>query len=293
MSQILQIKSSEKIFAKYTLLADMQITVTTKSPIRIGGTPVRQSPLESDLPTIKNVNGIPIIPGSSLKGFFRANLTRLLGQFGITEKLLNPLFGGTNPEETASALLFQDLVAKQGSYKLKERTHIRIDPELGSVARGGLFNVEAVMDNSTFEGTLLKARNVHPAMLGLIYAVIQLTNEELFKIGGLKSRGYGTIQCTVKELVFKIPGKPLKVLASGNGATIEPLIGFEGFTTESIKVSSESEGQNMVTFSSLTESLKATTRNSIEVLGAELVFTKENAEKFFGLAIQRLQEVLG
>ena len=200
------------IFESYKLITKLNGKITTKSPMRIGvgrGLEV----LESDLPIVKNAKGSPVIPGSSLKGFFRSNLQRILYMKfdgNSVESLLNEIFGGKENGEHASSILFHELEAEANKYKIAERKHIAIDPEKGSVKN--LFDAECVMDGSTFSRCLLTARNLSPKGLALFKAVIDATNLGLTKLGGFKSRGYGSIEIKLDELKFILPGKSVDEL---------------------------------------------------------------------------------
>lgn len=208
-------------FSSYRLLAKLDGRIVAESPMRIGAGR-SHGVLESDLPIVKDTQGTPVIPGSSLKGFFRGNLQRILYMLNKAdvEPLLNEIFGGKGEEEWASAILFHEIKAENGKYKIAERKHIAINPEKGSVSN--LFDVECVMDGSTFKGTMFAARNVSPKGLALLKTVVDATNIGLARLGGFKSRGYGIIRIELDELVFILPGKSVYELK--NGVTINDLI---------------------------------------------------------------------
>jgi CRISPR-associated protein Csm3 len=199
--------AEDRIFESYKLITKLSGRIITKSPMRIGAGRGLEV-LESDLPIVKNTEGVPIIPGSSLKGFFRGTLQRILYMKfsnNKVESLLKEVFGGKEKGEWASAVLFHELKVEANKYKIAERKHIAIDPEKGSVRN--LFDVECVMDGSVFSGCLLTARNLSPKGLALIKTVIDATNFGLAKLGGFKSRGYGSIEIMLDELRFILPGK--------------------------------------------------------------------------------------
>jgi len=213
---------AEGAFESYKLITKLSGKITTKSPMRIGAGRGLEV-LESDLPVVKNTKGIPVIPGSSLKGFFRGNLQRILYMkfdSDRVESLLNEIFGGKEEGELASTVLFHELEAEANKFKIVERKHIAIDPEKGSVKN--LFDVECVVDGSVFSGCLLTARNLSPKGLALLKAVIDATNFGLAKLGGFKSRGYGSIEIELDELRFILPGKSTDELKKG--LTIDGLI---------------------------------------------------------------------
>ncbi len=204
--------TENQIFESYKLITKLSGKITTKSPMRIGAGRGLEV-LESDLPIVKNTEGVPIIPGSSLKGFFRGTLQRILYMKfngNRVESLLKEIFGGKEKGEHASSIFFHELEANK--YKIAERKHIAIDPERGSAKRGSLFSPECIMDGSVFSGCLLTARNLSPKGLALIKTVIDATNFGLAKLGGFKSRGYGSIEIMLDELRFVLPGRSAEEL---------------------------------------------------------------------------------
>jgi len=229
------VKNQKNIFNKYTLLTSISGEITAISDVRIGLGRVLTI-IESDLPVIKNSKGVPVIPGSSLKGFFRGNLQRVLkAQLSDddVERLLNNLFGsGAEKKETdshGSTVFFHQLTANKKDVLI--RKHIKINPETQSV--NNLFDVEYVPDDTKFSGKILITRNLSPVYLGLFHLISNLANDEIFKIGGFKSRGYGSISFLIKELELIICGKSIDNLKSGETVEIplpnihELTLGFE------------------------------------------------------------------
>lgn len=202
------------MFGSYRLISKLSGRITAKSPLRIGAG--RETELiSSDLPIIKNSNGVPIIPGSSLKGFVRGNLERLSSTVfkENSERLLKKIFGGSGENEWASAVLFHDLKAEK--FEIIERPHIAIDPEKQSVRN--LFYVECVTDGSVFSGDILTARNLSPRALAILYTVISAANLGIFRLGGFKSRGYGEVEIKIEKLRFIIPSNKTKGKLSVDG----------------------------------------------------------------------------
>jgi len=194
--------SNNPRFSKLTLLYDIIFDITTRSPIRIGSGKGGTSPLESDLPVIKDSNGNPIIPGSSLKGFFRSNFKRILNGLNISnsEDFVSEIFGTT---EHASRVLFTDALPMHTPLVLVKK-HIQINPMTGGVLHGP-FDVECVAEGSKFEGKIV-TRNLPLSYLAFVAAVASLANAGFAKIGGFKSRGYGSVDITVKDLGLTLIG---------------------------------------------------------------------------------------
>ncbi|MFN3384496.1 MAG: RAMP superfamily CRISPR-associated protein [Archaeoglobaceae archaeon] len=198
-------------FSSYSLLATVSGKIKALGPMRIGAGRAL-SIVTSDLPVIKNSRNEPVIPGSSLKGFFRGHLRRiLLVKTARADEILNEIFGGTEENDSASAILFHEIPMREG--RVAERKHIAINPETGGVRN--LFEVECVLDGAIFEGKLFSARNLNPKALALLKPVIDLTNLGIARIGGFKSRGYGEVSIGVNEISLIFPGKSLEDLKNG------------------------------------------------------------------------------
>lgn len=212
---------STSIFDRYVVLYKLDGAIIAQTPLRIGKG-AGYKVVEPDLPVIKNSLNIPIIPGSSIKGFFRANATRLL--LNIVEKgaesLVNEIFGGTGEDEHASSILFSDIPAKD--FKIENRKHIRIDPETGSVAKNALFEVECVMDGALFEGTFATIRNLSPLYMSILTPITELASLGICRLGGFRSRGYGHIKFELKKMTIILPGVQQDNLTKGT--TIKPTI---------------------------------------------------------------------
>jgi len=223
--------SNNKFFGKYILLTQMDARIVAKTPLRIG-VGREMDVIESDLPIIRNSQNTPILPGSSLKGFFRANTERLLLNLkpkSEVEALITRLFGSSEKNSAASAVLFHDMPAS--TYKVENRKHVKINPETSGASN--LFEVECVMDGATFEGRLATTRNLSPAFLGFIQPVIDLSSLGISRIGGFKSRGYGSIEITVTRLNLIVPGKSKENLEKG--IELHPTIGTGNPTLIQVK----------------------------------------------------------
>lgn len=173
------------------------------------------------------------IPGSSLKGLFRSaaepfvrmknprvqpcsGIARdncmMLGERG--EYLLNEIQYLQRTEKSAEAMklffektcllckifgapsyagrvIFQDAYLKsEASYGV--RTGIAIDRRTGAVFRGQFYQVEYVEPDACF-GFTLRARNLPNYALGLLSKLIFMIRDGELKVGGFKTRGFGTV----------------------------------------------------------------------------------------------------
>jgi CRISPR-associated protein Csm3 len=200
-------------FSSYSILISAFGTIRARSPVRIGAGK-SLSIMESDLPVVKNSSGKPVIPGSSLKGFFREQLQKILlmkMQNREVDRLLKEIFGSAGKNDAASAIFFHEMEMHEG--RIAERKHIAIDPEKGSVDK--FFEVECVMDGAVFKGRILSARNLNPKALGLLKTVVDISNFGLGRLGGFKSRGYGEVEIKVDDIRLIFPGKEIEELKKG------------------------------------------------------------------------------
>ncbi|MEM4735819.1 MAG: RAMP superfamily CRISPR-associated protein, partial [Candidatus Thorarchaeota archaeon] len=203
---------SKSPFLSYELLYRIDLKIELVLPLRIGSGRNDTSPVEPELPVIKDVQDRPIIPGSSLKGFFRANTLRLLNGLSASHSaIVNVVFGDSSCH--ASCLHFSDLSMTSG--KVGTRKHIGIDLQTGAGDNGRLFEVEMVAEGSVFEGLAIRGRNLNPVLLGLIHAVKSLCNNGVCRLGGFKSRGYGHVKMNVTRLDIEVPCVSLDAIAKG------------------------------------------------------------------------------
>lgn len=182
---------------------------------------------------------VPVIPGSSWKGLFRAHVHRLLAGYGVKNvcqglprstclrgnefKELDKQ--GAPPEEQLRSVLtgemgirlclgclifgspgflshafFEDSVPV-GSYRLGYRTMVAISRRTGASHPGALFSVEYVEPGArfSFAATL---RNLPNYAVGLVAETLLHLDQGLVKVGGLKSRGFGGLK--LEELRIKV-----------------------------------------------------------------------------------------
>jgi CRISPR-associated protein Csm3 len=273
--------SEPKCFGKYVLLSQMEAKIVTRTPLRVG-IGREMSVVESDLPIMKNSENVPIIPGSSLKGFFRANSERIIANIIKREKaeqLIRKIFGSSEKKESGSAIFFYDLKAREPNYKIENRKHIKINPETGGV--DNLFEVECVMDGALFEGLLATTRNLSPAFIGIVQPVIELASLGISRLGGFKSRGYGAVDININKLTLIIPGKSKEKLKEG--VEIQPTIGTGKLTYIKTK------NGNEVTLKELEEiNFKATVGEAPSYLGTKITVedSKEINKLLLSLANQ-------
>jgi len=212
---------------------EVSVKYTTKSPLRIGSEKGKSPTSSVDLQVITtNINGteVPFIPGSSLKGVFRSSSEFIARSYGIkacmmgegckndydldlkrfmksgdVDSIINTLskycltckiFGSAS---YYSHISFSDAYPKNQVPRRGVKTGIAIDRRSGAVKKGALYTVEFVMPGSEFEGSI-RFYNLPNYAIGLISTVLNNINLGIIKIGGFKSRGFGTVEVTPKEL---------------------------------------------------------------------------------------------
>ncbi|MHA1469783.1 MAG: type III CRISPR-associated RAMP protein Csx7 [Candidatus Asgardarchaeia archaeon] len=217
----------------------MKGEIVAKMPIYIGSGQSITRPAAVDMEFIRlsTVEGkiFPYIPGSSIKGVLRSTCERIIKSIKnpqiracnipsnscidndkekiIKESLLKePEVARKMLEENlcevckifgnqvySSHMLINDAIGVQWSFGI--RPGIAINREYGSVEHGPFF-VEYVAPGSVFSFEIL-ARNLEPYQLGLIAAAIQEINKGRIKVGGLKSRGFGTIEIIFHDINYE------------------------------------------------------------------------------------------
>ncbi|MHA1250298.1 MAG: RAMP superfamily CRISPR-associated protein [Candidatus Helarchaeota archaeon] len=208
--------NSKNFFKSLNMVIKIFGRIVAKSSLRIGRGR-EHSMIESDLPIIKTIDEKPIIPGSTLKGLLRNTLLRILSTTSDKYNvIIEELFGHSNHNKKeddihASAIFCHDLIAS--SFEISNRVHIKIDKETQSV--DNLFDVDCVSEGSIFEGQLITTRNIPLEFISFINLVKKLADEEILRLGGYKSRGYGLFKLHIDEINIFFIGKSLEDLQKG------------------------------------------------------------------------------
>ncbi len=148
----------------------------------------------------------PIVPGTSWKGLFRHRCNVILAAVGCDERtatsLVTSLFGSAPAEEAGfrGLLRFEDspLTLPGGEPAVVERKHVAIDRFTGGALNGGHFAVNAV-DRGTEMTCRIEAAAPLPddtlaTVLALLDAVARDLHDGIIGVGGLTTRGYGTVE---------------------------------------------------------------------------------------------------
>ncbi|MGC8913105.1 MAG: RAMP superfamily CRISPR-associated protein [Thermoplasmata archaeon] len=210
------------MFEKLERRIVVKYKIKTISDLHIGiGAPT--VPNSVDLPVIKNAEGIPIIPGSSLKGVLRAEMQKLLNtQFGDSEIKVDDkevkkadvhvaeLFGGeivdnNKLRSVAGSIRVRD--AKTESKKTRIRDGVKIDINTRKAAGGAKFEIEVVPAGTVFNGEIYienpglgKNGEYKYGKLGALLSTIRFFNATTRAIGGGTSRGFGEVEIEVEKV---------------------------------------------------------------------------------------------
>lgn len=199
-------------------------TIELKTGLHIGGSKSGLDIGGLDSPVIKTPNGIPYIPGSSLKGKIRSLLALKEGAKDIDSEpeTLKKLFGcpnknndndKNNDTKQKTRLIFRDALLDTDQFKkdfensnllateyTEEKYENNIDRVKGSASNGGLRSIERVPAGAVFNFEIIldgyKGDNIDENKKILKEGFKLLENDYL---GGSGTRGYGHIEITIKE----------------------------------------------------------------------------------------------
>ena len=187
--------------------------------VRVGMSAESAMPTATDLPVIKDANGRPFIPGSSLRGAVRAHIERIVRAFEpsvgngkgaldpIDVRKYNSLYDGKSEEQIfevssrvdqvfgspkrASRVRFTDQPLLTEGAEPELRDSVAIDREKESVANK--YDFEAMPAGVRFALEIV-AENLDDAELGLLLLGIRELERGNIRIGGFKGRGLGVVQ---------------------------------------------------------------------------------------------------
>ena len=177
-------------------------------------------------------NGVPILPGSSIKGAVRERaegIARLLGlNRGVTDRIFGRAAEG-NDNGIQGLVSFEDVRLSGEKQKI---TRIRIDKFTGGVFRGGLFQEEPMCSNIVLRITVPTGQPVACALL--TYALRDL-GLGLYSLGsgGAIGRGY----VGVEKIVAQTPDQGCGTLCfHGDGAcTVDDPDGLFGHWSDALE----------------------------------------------------------
>ena len=179
---------------------------------------------EADCINMINSKEESIIPGTTIKGFFREYNTKILNTLGLEDKLflIEDIYG-TDPNRktqthTIGKVLTSDVVIKNPKYCVYNR--IKVDRFTGGVMTGGKFDEERVQGDLNFRVSLKKLEENNKAAVGLILLTFRDLGLSKLTIGSSSSIGAGRIKgskLTVKEndKVVEIKFEDEKLICNG------------------------------------------------------------------------------
>lgn len=191
-------------------------TITLETGLHIGGSKASLDIGGLDSPVIKTPQGIPYIPGSSLKGKIRSLLGIKEGSLEVRtdSDLLIKMFGSSEKgKETISRLIFRDAMLDEADFKTvftdkeaildTEYTEAKyentIDRKSGTTKQGGLRQIERVPAGAKFKFEVVI--NIFDTDTEDIAAKLKEGISLLEKnyLGGSGSRGYGKVKITYTD----------------------------------------------------------------------------------------------
>ena len=188
-------------FVKYvvTMNAEVKDTLLVKSISPIWHQDANFKNIDAE--NIYNVNGIPIIPGSSVKGSLRNQMERIASylatQYGASkQELIDQIFGTSSVDGVAGNIRFSDVVIQNNKEKLSVHNHI--DKFTGSTINRALFSDVSVAGDLVFKIEILKRgisdieRRNTEATLGLLLLALRDTaiGEVTFGSGFANGKGH-------------------------------------------------------------------------------------------------------
>lgn len=178
----------------------------------------------SDLPVMRDAEGWPLVPGSSLRGRLRAAIASLIDALGLdrarprpeptedelvkawqTWSLVERLFGrvpmGKNDGLAyGSRLQFSDLLCERADeadlVPIELRDGVGISRETRTAGMAIKYDLEVVPAGTVFRG---KVRFLNPAdyEIGLVAQALAMLDDGLLLLGGKSARGLGWVAVSV------------------------------------------------------------------------------------------------
>jgi len=215
--------------------------IVAATPLHVGsGRP--EVRIGEAISVIRNVEGVPYIPGSSMKGKVRTEaekIARKLGHIICNPPNTKNMCGTLKREEKdlciacqifgtagdnisrASKVKFRDALPLSDVKEFEIRAGIALDRETGSVYEKALYKIEAVPAGTKFNFEMV-AENLTDEELSLLLAAIKSVQDT--GLGGSSTRGLGKITISIKKIherspEFYVGKKSEKVLEGDELAT--------------------------------------------------------------------------
>lgn len=139
-------------------------------------------------------NGVPILPGSSLKGAMRAQMTKTASFLSVSQQELNELLGRTaEGEDTgiAGKVIWTDAVADEKTSRAITVTRIRINRITGGVMQRNMLTEEPISGRWSWQ-IRVPSDQKRGAMM-ILYALRDL-GLGLYQLGGTQAVGRGAVR---------------------------------------------------------------------------------------------------
>jgi len=209
------------VFEKLEERLILKGNLTLKTPLHIGSPKTEIDITQVDLPILRDTQEQPYIPGSSLKGKVRTEAERIARKEGhpvctppdttaMCGSLKNSpndlciccrIFGTAgNNVSVASKVRFRDAYPREKIDKALVRAGIAMDRATGSVARGALYNIEAIPPGASF-GFEVVGENLSPEERKLLKAALSSFVDS--GLGGSASRGMGKIDLKLESATVR------------------------------------------------------------------------------------------
>jgi CRISPR-associated RAMP protein (TIGR02581 family) len=209
----------------------MKITATLifETAFHIGSG--KEGDLATDMGVLKDNQGLPVLPGSTLKGCFRATAEKLSGYLGFSACMLDSELSGENcvgdqgyfmkvnnefkevktekgklawlgnhtcdvcrlfgSPLQASRIFFSDGALKKWEGGYQVRDGVAIDRDSGTARDGLKYDFEVASKDTEFE-VIIEIENPEERELALVAAVLAEWQSG-FRLGGFTSRGLGRV----------------------------------------------------------------------------------------------------
>ncbi len=178
--------------------------ISNISPLLIGG----GGDEETDSDILRDENGKPFVPGTSIAGILRHHLHKHYKGFRSNDTnnseltLLESYFGSANPDNgNDSKIIFSDLVLANDVH-IQIRDGIRIDNKTGITSDKAKFDYEVIEPGAEFKFRIEIGGNDKGKLLGLISILKEDIRREKITIGAKTNLGFGRIALKDSSLSF-------------------------------------------------------------------------------------------
>jgi CRISPR-associated protein Csm3 len=203
-----------------------EIELQLVTPLHIGGN--QEEAITSDSPIMRDTNGAPFIPGSSLKGLLRTASERTvhllsfekdacflkdggchpykkykhieeLAKLGEEEQLFDEIYAHLCPicqtyggGMIASKVKFQHVFFDE-FVPVNVRTSNKIDRDTGATVDGALFSYEYIQPKQTFK-IVVEAENMTRDNLKVLGLALAQLEQNAIRFGGKQAKGLGQVK---------------------------------------------------------------------------------------------------